>query len=420
MTDQQQARDAAIEEVLQVEAMQDVLPTPDELSTFDQYGNVVRTDEETLALVMQETSAIMALDFQNFESDQFPILSKILKDEEADLRCPITRELLIDPVIAEDNKIYERTAIEQWLRAGNRKSPLTGIRMGPRLVPDAELRMALLVRQQGFQGRPSPGWYCPVPVGMQCAVKALVRAHHQFNGQAREHADVLQELLLLNLDMAPGDKATAEGFTDAHIVQYLDHNGIDKFIINQQQYRRNLALLRPIPVVFNTGRHWSADRQQMASSQLFYFLGQQPAGLVLVELLEDPANADQVASMRELGLNDEAIREILGGGEPFNVELFQRFVSSIDDEFAWAEDPKYVACTAWEDWIDFCLTRTRNGTDLNQDDDTAFDVFHDFCLTNQAFIKEYGPIFINQNHRGAVQVWWERFRQHHASKSACI
>eukprot|EP01050_Picozoa_sp_SAG11_P002871 SAG11_NODE_151_length_14583_cov_21.306200_5_plen_77_part_00 len=53
----------------------------------------------------------------------------------------------------------------------------------------------------------------------------------------------------------------------------------------------------------------------MASSQLFYFLGQQPAGLVLVELLEDPANADQVASMRELGLNDEAIREILGGGE---------------------------------------------------------------------------------------------------------
>eukprot|EP01050_Picozoa_sp_SAG11_P002870 SAG11_NODE_151_length_14583_cov_21.306200_4_plen_215_part_00 len=208
MTDQQRARDAAIEEVLQVEAMQDVLPTPDDLTVYYTTGEIKDRDEETLALVMQETSAIMALDFKNFSSEQFPILSKILKDEEADLRCPITMELLRDPVIAEDNRIYERTAIEQWLRAGNRKSPLTGIRMGPTLVPDTELRIALLVRQQGFKGRPSPGWHCPVPVGMQCAVKALVQAHHQFNGQARQHADVLQELLLFNLDLAPGDKAT--------------------------------------------------------------------------------------------------------------------------------------------------------------------------------------------------------------------
>lgn len=39
-------------------------------------------------------------------------------------RCPITQEPVKDPVIAPDYHIYERSAIEQWLRT-NPTSPLT-------------------------------------------------------------------------------------------------------------------------------------------------------------------------------------------------------------------------------------------------------------------------------------------------------
>ena len=39
--------------------------------------------------------------------------------------CPITQELPIVPVMAEDGKFYERWAIEEWL-SKRHTSPLTG------------------------------------------------------------------------------------------------------------------------------------------------------------------------------------------------------------------------------------------------------------------------------------------------------
>jgi len=41
----------------------------------------------------------------------------------AQLKCPITHGLMVDPVIAEDGHTYERTAIEKWLKR-NTNSPL--------------------------------------------------------------------------------------------------------------------------------------------------------------------------------------------------------------------------------------------------------------------------------------------------------
>jgi hypothetical protein len=37
--------------------------------------------------------------------------------------CPITMEVMRDPVIAADGHTYEREAIENWLRRGHRTSP---------------------------------------------------------------------------------------------------------------------------------------------------------------------------------------------------------------------------------------------------------------------------------------------------------
>ena len=49
------------------------------------------------------------------------------------LLCPITSALLVCPMLAEDGKVYEKSAIERWL-SSKKRSPLTNEKMGGRLV----------------------------------------------------------------------------------------------------------------------------------------------------------------------------------------------------------------------------------------------------------------------------------------------
>ena len=56
------------------------------------------------------------------------------------LRCPITQEIMEDPVFAMDGHSYERFAIEQWFRQGRQTSPLTNQGIAPMLVPNHALR----------------------------------------------------------------------------------------------------------------------------------------------------------------------------------------------------------------------------------------------------------------------------------------
>ena len=41
--------------------------------------------------------------------------------------CPISFELMVDPVIAEDGYTYERHHYERWVAGGKLKSPMTNI-----------------------------------------------------------------------------------------------------------------------------------------------------------------------------------------------------------------------------------------------------------------------------------------------------
>ena len=59
-----------------------------------------------------------------------------------ELVCPITQSLPIDPVTAEDGKVYERSAIAKWLESHHR-SPLTNEPMGPRLLPAHQVKNLL-------------------------------------------------------------------------------------------------------------------------------------------------------------------------------------------------------------------------------------------------------------------------------------
>ena len=83
-----------------------------------------------------------------------------------DLRCPITLEVMADPVIASDGHSYEREAIQRWFQT-HRTSPLTG-RVMPNqdLIPNHRLRTLIQDMLQDMVSaaagsptvhRPSPG-----------------------------------------------------------------------------------------------------------------------------------------------------------------------------------------------------------------------------------------------------------------------
>ena len=54
--------------------------------------------------------------------------------------CPLTLELMTDPVVASDGHSYERAAIAGVLASANKKSPLTREVLRPDLVPNRALR----------------------------------------------------------------------------------------------------------------------------------------------------------------------------------------------------------------------------------------------------------------------------------------
>lgn len=58
--------------------------------------------------------------------------------------CPITRELMREPVIAADGYSYEREAIAGWIGTKNRSSPMTNLPlMTTLLTPNHTLKMAI-------------------------------------------------------------------------------------------------------------------------------------------------------------------------------------------------------------------------------------------------------------------------------------
>ncbi|XP_030531125.1 U-box domain-containing protein 18-like [Rhodamnia argentea] len=58
-----------------------------------------------------------------------------------DFRCPISLELMTDPVTVSTGQTYDRSSIQRWLKAGNITCPKTGERLAStELVPNSALR----------------------------------------------------------------------------------------------------------------------------------------------------------------------------------------------------------------------------------------------------------------------------------------
>ncbi|PVD37339.1 hypothetical protein C0Q70_04338 [Pomacea canaliculata] len=61
-----------------------------------------------------------------------------------ELLCPITREIMKDPVIAADGYTYDRSAIQAWLESGKDRSPMTNTVLDHRsLTPNRTLKMVI-------------------------------------------------------------------------------------------------------------------------------------------------------------------------------------------------------------------------------------------------------------------------------------
>ena len=93
---------------------------------------------------------------------------KRARDEEgAELTCPISFELFVDPVVAADGNTYERAAIEAWFERGNGRgrSPLTRELMKSQtLVPNRIVKkLADAFREQQQATRKRSRFDCDEP-----------------------------------------------------------------------------------------------------------------------------------------------------------------------------------------------------------------------------------------------------------------
>ena len=88
---------------------------------------------------------------------------KAIDDVAEEYVCPITAELPVDPVTAEDGRCYERHAIEEWFSRQPEpqvKSPVTNELMGKRLFPAVQVRNSLkrLVESGAISGSKADSW----------------------------------------------------------------------------------------------------------------------------------------------------------------------------------------------------------------------------------------------------------------------
>ena len=103
-----------------------------------------------------------AIDFTEDTSPQEKKMRASINDVAADLRCPITQELPVDPVIAKDGKIYEREAILEWFRKkeGDATSPSTGKVIDTELVPVVQARNTIesLIQSGAIEEKIAEAW----------------------------------------------------------------------------------------------------------------------------------------------------------------------------------------------------------------------------------------------------------------------
>jgi len=133
-----------------------------------------------------------------------------------DYICPITSEIMEDPVFTADGHTYERVAISRWLESRN-TSPLTNARLATRtLTPNIVLKKLI---REFKEKRPA----------MQRDLQ--VRCN---NLEAR-----LAEMERLNADILKEHDAAQTHFTSNDLLAVITEDGLQEWYKNDQVHRDN-------------------------------------------------------------------------------------------------------------------------------------------------------------------------------------
>ena len=112
---------------------------------------------------MAETTQKRARDAAAADADADAVdpkkMRESINDAAKEFICPITHELPIQPVMAEDGKIYEREAIVEWF-ARKATSPSTGKVIDTELVPVVQVRNNIesLIQTGAIEGEIAEAW----------------------------------------------------------------------------------------------------------------------------------------------------------------------------------------------------------------------------------------------------------------------
>jgi len=111
------------------------------LCLWNMDGHLIRQNELHLAAILTiewvsagvyTGGADYSLKFTYFNTSQI--------EEPQHLCCPISTNLMIDAVTAEDGQVYSRGAIEAWFRKGGASSPLTNAVIGTKLAENGQMQ----------------------------------------------------------------------------------------------------------------------------------------------------------------------------------------------------------------------------------------------------------------------------------------
>jgi hypothetical protein len=74
--------------------------------------------------------------------------------------CPISQDIMENPVICSDGQTYERSAIQPWFDRGNNTSPITNVPLANRnLIPNIALRQAIEAHRKLFEANKAGAGY---------------------------------------------------------------------------------------------------------------------------------------------------------------------------------------------------------------------------------------------------------------------
>ena len=136
----------------------------------------------------RDSPAVDLTDDPSPEKKQKKALTAIAKE----FICPITQELPIQPVTAEDGKIYEETAIRKWFAAKlenneSPTSPATGAEIGPKLLPAPQARNTIeaLVESGAIEGEIAEAWTKKLRLEMRVKeIRAMAERGRRGDGEA--------------------------------------------------------------------------------------------------------------------------------------------------------------------------------------------------------------------------------------------